>query len=398
MAQERQGAIPDDPSRLCLTGCGRAVAGLDLAIVDPLTCQRRADGEVGEIWVCGPNISAGYWQRPELNAATFGLRLDGVPRWFRTGDLGFLHQSQLYVTGRLKDVIIIRGENHYPQDIEETASACHPVLEDGNAGAFALEIGGEERLGIVCEVSRGALRGLDAEAVFAALRGAISRHHDLQLAVAALIRPGCLPRTPSGKVRRFACREGLTGDALPILARWESRLGDDEPGQATGGGATWLAELRAQPRARREGLLRRRMQEELAALAGLGAGELPSVEAGFFDLGLDSVAVVSFGALLERELGLRPEPTLMFEHPTLAALAAHLFATLLDDAPAPRPASSKRAVPAFKEHREADGLHAALAAEMAALRRLLDADPPGRSPISSTSGGRPPRHGDSDSL
>jgi acyl carrier protein len=363
--------VPENGSRVTLAGCGRAVDGLDLAIVDPATRRPLADREVGEVWVKGPNVSAGYWMRPEQNAECFGLSLGGVPEWFRTGDLGFVQEGQLYVTGRLKDVIIIRGENHYPQDIEQTASASHADLTEGNAGAFALEIDGEERLGIVCEVTREGLRRLDADAVFEAMRGAISRQHDLQLAVAALIRPGSLPRTPSGKVRRFACREGLMAGTLPTLARWEARL---DGGHEASSAASWLDDIRKQPRARREDLLRRLMQQELAKLSGLPEGQLPPADIGFFDLGLDSVAVVNFGAILERELGLRPEPTLMFEHPTLVSLAAHLAASLLSETPSAQP--EPQAKPAARSDATQPGgdLSPALAAEMAELRRLLDAD------------------------
>ncbi len=366
--ETRRTDAPEDGSRVTLAGCGRAVDGVDLAIVDPATLKRRPDREVGEIWVRGPNVSAGYWQRPEQNAESFDLTLDGVQGWFRSGDLGFLQDDQLYVTGRLKDVIIIRGENHYPQDVEDTASGSHAGLAHGNAGAFALEIDGEERPGIVCEVTREGLRRLDAATVFEAIRGAISRHHDLQLAVAALIRPGSLPRTPSGKVRRYACRDGLEAGTLPIVARWDARLDDGEAAPAS---ASWLNELRKLPRGRREDMLLRRMQEELAKLAGLPDGQLPPADVGFFDLGLDSVAVVNFGAILERELGLAPEPTLMFEHPTLAALAGHLAANTLDTSPAPQPLATPATQDAEEEKRD---LSAALAAELAELRRLLDAD------------------------
>ena len=292
--------------------------------------------------------------------------------------------------------LIIRGENHYPQDIEETASACHPALADGNTGAFALEVDGEERLGIVCEVSRGAIRGLDADEVFETLRRTISSHHDLQLAAAALIRPGSLPRTPSGKVRRFACRAGLVAKTLPIVALWEARLGAGE--LAPTGGTRWLDELREAPRARREGMLRLRLQEELTRLAGLPAGELPPSDVGFFDLGLDSVAVVNFGAILERELGLRPEPTLMFEYPTLSALAAHIAETVLADAKVGASVKDEPGAKTIADQPRTDDVSATLAAEIAALQRLLDADPvESRSPLPHASSGKRTDFADSDS-
>jgi acyl carrier protein len=169
-------------------------------------------------------------------------------------------------------------------------------------------------------------------------------------------------------VRRYACRDGLEAGTLPIVARWDARLDDGEAAPAS---ASWLNELHKLPRCRREDMLLRRMQEELAKLAGLPDGQLPPADVGFFDLGLDSAAVVNFGAILERELGLAPEPTLMFEHPTLAALAGHLAANTLDTSPAPQPLATPATQDAEEEKRD---LSAALAAELAELRRLLDAD------------------------
>ncbi|ODN72179.1 putative fatty-acid--CoA ligase fadD21 [Methylobrevis pamukkalensis] len=367
-----------DPDMIELTGCGRAVAGLDIAIVDPDTAQRRTDGEVGEIWISGPNVSPGYWQRPEQNAATFGRSLGDGRAWFRSGDLGFVLGGQLYVTGRLKDVIVVRGENYSPQDIEATASAAHPALTEGQAGAFAVEIDGEERLGLVVEVQREAMRRLDAPEVFEAIRAAIARTHDLAPAVVALIRPGSLPRTPSGKVRRFACREGLANGTLPAVARHDAAFVAEDPAPA--GATTWRDELRDLPPARQGSLLRQRVAAEVARLAGLPDGELPSPDTGFFDLGLDSVAVAGFGATIERELGLVAAPTLLFEFPTLGTLTDHLAGRLVSDAASPealvKPEPHRTPADARLSADPPVALSGELAAEIAALQRLLRAEPP----------------------
>lgn len=368
------GVLPPEDT-VSLVGSGRAVTDLELAIVDPVAHRRRAAGAVGEIWVRGPNISAGYWAKPKASADSFGLVLDGTDGWFRTGDLGFLDTfDQLYVTGRLKDIIIIRGENHSPQDIEQTVMMSHPALAEGNIGAVALEEQGEECLGLVCEVSRQALRALDPAAVFEAVRGAVSRYHDLQIAKIALIRPGSLPRTPSGKVRRFACREGLLAESLPAVANWRAAHGEKGPERAmseksAGARPSWREELLALPQARRQAVLLAHLREEAGRLAGLSDDRLPPVNAGFFDLGLDSMAVVSFGAAIERELGIRAPGTLLFEYPTLAALCQHLVDMVAKEGgakAAPQPSSAEAT---------ADGVPAvepdALAAEMAALERVL---------------------------
>lgn len=367
------GMLPPEDTIL-LVGSGRAVTDLELAIVDPIAHRRRAAGAVGEIWVRGPNISAGYWAKPQASADSFGLALEGTDGWFRTGDLGFLDAfDQLYVTGRLKDIIIIRGENHSPQDIEQTVMMSHAALAEGNIGAVALEERGEECLGLVCEVSRQALRELDPSAVFEAVRAAVSRYHDLQIAKIALIRPGSLPRTPSGKVRRFACRTGLQAESLPAVAIWravpeDKALVEVMPQEVATTRPSWREELLALPQARRQAVLLAHLREEAGRLAGLSADHLPSVNAGFFDLGLDSMAVVSFGAAIERELGIRAPGTLLFEYPTLAALCGHLVDMVAGAAAAPQPAFTAADTTTDRVSAvEPD----ALAAEIAALERVL---------------------------
>lgn len=386
-------ALPGDDTTLppegavLLVGSGRAVTDLELAIVDPVAHRRRVARAVGEIWVRGPNISAGYWGKPDASAASFGLALEGTEGWFRTGDLGFLDASdQLYVTGRLKDIIIIRGENHSPQDIEQTVMMSHPALIEGNIGAVALEEGGEECLGLVCEVSRKALRELDPTDVFEAVRGAVSRHHDLQIERIALIGPGSLPRTPSGKVRRFACREGLLAESLPAVASWRAAPGDKETEKALSqpepvGQSSWREELLALPQARRQAVLLAHLREEAGRLAGLSADRLPPVNTGFFDLGLDSMAIVSFGAAIERELGIRAPQTLLFEYPTLAAVCQHL-ADMVSGEGVAKAAAEPPSTDATDDSGptvEPD----ALAAEMAALERVLRGSAQtGRRPLS----------------
>lgn len=352
---------------------GRHGEGLDLAIVDPDQRCRVDDGTVGEVWVKGANISSGYWNRVEQNLETFDQVLGTSSGWFRTGDLGFLREDQLYITGRLKDMILIRGQNHYPQDIEQTVYASHSALAEGKAGAFAFEIDGQEQVGVVCEVSRKGLRDLDAKAVFSAIRATVSRGHELQLAVVALIHPGSLPMTPSGKVRRFACREGVLSGELPTVARWDADTTVDQSRSSDKPG--WLDLLRTEPSGRRIDVLRRLLSQEVGRLAGLPAEEALPSDVGFFDLGLDSVAMVNFGATLERELNIQVDTTLMFEHPTLGALAKHLAATLF----------AEPSISSFQTHEAAEeisapvthhDLPAAIAAELAALQALLRAEPP----------------------
>ncbi|WP_238122256.1 MULTISPECIES: AMP-binding protein [unclassified Xanthobacter] len=321
-------AEADGEKALELAACGRPADGLDLALVDPEQRQRVADGIVGEIWIRGPNVTPGYWGRAQLNAETFDQRLDGAGGWRRTGDLGFRVRGQIYIAGRLKDLIIVRGQNHHPEDIEQSVFSCHPALAQGRAGVFPIEIEGEEQVGIACELTRDGLRDLPADEVLAAIRGAVSRSHSLKAGVIALLRPGSLPRTPSGKVRRFACRQGVADGALRIVARWDAQPGAALAAPALQEPVPWREQLRDQPRAFRRDGLRRLIRQEVALLARLAPGELPEASTGFFDLGLDSVALVNIGATLERELALQVKPTLIFEHPTIEALTDYLHGVL----------------------------------------------------------------------
>ncbi|HTV17988.1 MAG TPA: AMP-binding protein, partial [Polyangiaceae bacterium] len=201
--------------------CGRPWLGTRVVIVDPTTLQICRPGREGEIWVGGQSVCAGYWNKPTESEATFrSLTADGDGPFLRTGDLGFMEGGGLYVTGRLKDLIIIRGVNHYPQDIEATVSECHPALEPQHCAAFTMEGDDGEQLVIVQEVKRSALRRLDADDVFRAIRGAVSRGHSLHTGAIILIRPATLPRTSSGKVQRRLCARAFFAKTLPQVAAW----------------------------------------------------------------------------------------------------------------------------------------------------------------------------------
>ncbi|MCF1495772.1 AMP-binding protein [Agrobacterium vitis] len=321
----RSVAENDPQQTLELASCGRPAKDLELALVDPEALKRVEEGTVGEIWIRGPNVTPGYWGRTRQNTETFDQVLDGTRGWRRTGDLAFMLDDQLYINGRLKDLIVIRGKNYFPEDIEQTVFSCHPALAQGRAGVFAIEIDGAEEVGVVCELTRAGMRDLDEENVLRAIRGAVSRNHNLKLAVVALIRPGNLPRTPSGKVRRFACREGIVTNDLRIVTRWDARPDPVFAAPASVSHASWSDQLRQTPRPMRKETLRRFLREEIALLSRLGPNELPDGLTGFFGLGLDSLALVNFGATVERELEVPINQMLIFEYPTINDLTDHLF-------------------------------------------------------------------------
>jgi acyl-CoA synthetase (AMP-forming)/AMP-acid ligase II len=200
----RSPASSDDAQRV--VGCGKELFGERIAIVDPESCAPLEPLRVGEIWVNGPNIAGGYWRKPEASRATFDARIAGGDgsAWLRTGDLGFLDEArELYITGRIKELIIIRGINHYPQDIEYTVQACHPALRR-NAGATfaATDSAGGERLIVVQEIERTQRHNINIDDIIGTIREAVVTEHEINPAEILLIAPGTLPKTTSGKIQR----------------------------------------------------------------------------------------------------------------------------------------------------------------------------------------------------
>jgi acyl-CoA synthetase (AMP-forming)/AMP-acid ligase II/7-keto-8-aminopelargonate synthetase-like enzyme/acyl carrier protein len=223
-ALERGRAVPVEahaPGARPLVGCGQSLPDQRVIIVDPESCRQLPEGHVGEIWVQGPSVAMGYWNRPEATAATFGgyVRDTGEGPFLRTGDLGFLHKGELFVTGRIKDVIILRGRNVYPQDIELTVQHAHPWLRADAGAAFTVEEGGRERLVVVHEVERRARGHL--EPVLQAIRRAVAEEHGLAVDAIVLIKAGTIPKTSSNKIQRHACRQAYQDRTLNSLVWWE---------------------------------------------------------------------------------------------------------------------------------------------------------------------------------
>jgi acyl-CoA synthetase (AMP-forming)/AMP-acid ligase II/alkylation response protein AidB-like acyl-CoA dehydrogenase/acyl carrier protein len=207
--------------RHTLVSCGESVLGQDLRVVEPSSGTVLADGAVGEIWLRGPHVTAGYWRKEAETADSYHARLaDGDGPFLRTGDLGFLYKGELYVTGRIKDVIIIRGRNHYPQDIERTVEVCHPGLQPGSCVAFAVTVEGTEQLALAVELRRAALKSLDSAAVIGAIRSAVMEIHELSVCAVALLKPLTLPKTSSGKVQRHRTRSGFLEGTLESVFIW----------------------------------------------------------------------------------------------------------------------------------------------------------------------------------
>jgi acyl-CoA synthetase (AMP-forming)/AMP-acid ligase II len=202
-----------------LVACGHAVDGEEIRIVDPETCLPLPERALGEIWVAGANVAQGYWRKPAASEETFRARLaDGSPgRFLRTGDLGFLDGDEVFVAGRRKDMLILRGRNFYPQDIEKLAEAAHPALRPTCSAAVSVGEGLDAALVVIAEVERSWRQRADIDAVTAALRAAIVAEFDLHVREVVLIRTGTIPKTTSGKIRRAEARNRYLSGTLDRL-------------------------------------------------------------------------------------------------------------------------------------------------------------------------------------
>ncbi len=308
-------AAGEAPAVRELVSSGQMPSGVTVRVVDAERGEPCPPGSVGELWVAGAGVAAGYWQREEATAEAFGARLAGEPgSYLRTGDLGILAGGELFVTGRRKDLILIRGRNLYPQDIEASVERSHPAMRPGGVAAFAVEAAGEERLVVVQEIDLRA-RAVPEEVALAA-RQAVAEEHEIELATLVLVKPGGVPKTTSGKVQRSACRQLFLAGELPAV------------GQFAGPLAAGPAQLA--PRSAEEVLLARLWEEVLS----LPAGSVGATDS-FFALGGDSVRGSQLLARLEG-IGLAVSLAELFAAPTLAALAARL-ATAAAPAAGPLP-------------------------------------------------------------
>jgi acyl-CoA synthetase (AMP-forming)/AMP-acid ligase II len=280
-----------------LTSCGPAARDQRIEIVDPVTSVVCGPDRIGEIWVAGPSVAAGYWGKPSETERTFGAHLgdSGEGPFLRTGDLGFLHNGQLVVTGRLKDLIIVRGQNHYPQDIELTAERVDPILRPGCTAAF-LPADDDDRLVLVHEIRRGSA-AVDVADVAGRIRQAVAQQHGLDVSTVVLVRAGGLPKTSSGKIQRRLCRTRYLAGELPEVGRSEAPTGTAEVGV---GGNADAAQVLAAPPGQRVAVLESYLRGLLLAMSGV---EPTDRRQPLLALGLDSLAVIQLKHHVDRDLG-----------------------------------------------------------------------------------------------
>ena len=300
-----------------LVGCGRPLPGIPIVIVDPETSRPCRPDTIGEIWVGGPTVGDGYWRRPDATAEAFGATLEsgGTESFLRTGDLGVFVEGELFVTGRIKDLIILSGVNHYPQDIERAAQGAHDALRTDGGAAFAVTgAAGKERVVLVQELER-TRRNEAPEPIFQAILDSVWRELELPLAGIALLSPGGVLRTSSGKIQRAANRRAWLAGQLPVVAEWSppaARHGSAPP---------------SRPAALSERDLEEWLRTWLAQHLGIGREQITSRQ-GFADMGLDSSGSVELSFDLGARLGMDLAETLCFDHPNIDAVVAHVLRPL----------------------------------------------------------------------
>lgn len=302
-ALEQNRAVPASGAKTAraLVSAGSSGSGQTVAIVDPQSRVKCPDGSIGEIWVSGPSVAQGYWGRSSEIGDTFKARLDSEEgrTFLRTGDLGFLTDGQLFITGRLKEVIILQGRNFYPQDIEFTAQSAHSAVQPGGCAAFSVDTGEEERLAVLVEVAR---QERDLHGVVEAVRQAVSEEFGIPVHMIALLPPKSILKTSSGKIRRFACRKSfLAGEMTVVSASALQEAGMPRPPyQAPRNELEWkLAKI----------------WETTLGMEQIG------IEDDFFQLGGHSLLATQAMAQISQDLGMELPLRSLFEAPTIAKFA-----------------------------------------------------------------------------
>ncbi len=320
-----------------LVGCGSSIKGQRIAIVNPESMRECSEREIGEIWASGPSISRGYWGRQAESQELFQAKIkegDGAG-YLRTGDLGFVLENEVFVVGRCKDLVVIRGRNYYPDDIELTVAACNPHSSTREVAAFSIEGDEGERLVIVQEeAARTSSAELDK--IIQTVCETVAATHDVEVHGILLTRTGSLPRTPSGKIQRRLARERYLSKELPVVAQWiadgqEGRLarGIPKPERAFSHGESAL-------KSRYESWLTSWIAQHTRI-----AEEDIDIAQSFASLNLGSVDAVQLCGALEDWLGRHFSPTIFYDYPTIEALARYLGGVAEQVRPSPELLSSE---------------------------------------------------------
>jgi len=336
-------ATSNEQSAKAIVGVGRSWLDRKIVIADPESLTKCPDEQIGEIWVCGSGVTGGYWRRPQETQQTFDANLvdTGEGPFLRTGDLGFLLCGELFVTGRIKDVIIIRGQNHYPQDIELTVQNSHSALRSNCGAAFSVEVEAVERLVIVQEVERSYLRQLDVDEVIKAIRQAVSEQHQLEIYAVLLLKTATIPKTSSGKIQRHACRAGFLDGSLNVVG-WTANSQQTDllqiPAEVKDTSKQVQTSAEQQPsldenesetnqkslkRVFTKEEIQSKLVSELALYLRVSPDEI-DIQESLTAYGLNSLVALDITDKLSKWTGCELEPTLLWEYPNIKMLTQYL--------------------------------------------------------------------------
>ena len=335
-----------------VVSCGQSATATRVRIVDPDSQIQLGDSQIGEIWVSGASVATGYWKRPEATRERFQARIAGLDEgpFLRTGDLGFVLNGALFVTGRLSDLIVIRGQNHYPHDIERTVQAIHPALRAEPGAAFSVEVDGQERVVVVQEIDH--RQHADAETLISEVLETVRQLHGLSLHACAIVKRGTVARTASGKVQRQTMKRAYLDGGLDVVARWDASVKTQELSALNGeisNGDRGRAVTRTQPvGGARHDAITQFLRSRVAQLAKLEPSEIDE-HAPLARYGIDSLHAAELTAALEEFLDEALPSTLSYEQPTIAALATALSAGAT---PPPRARSDRRERPEPHDNRD----------------------------------------------
>ncbi|MEG4490504.1 amino acid adenylation domain-containing protein [Microcoleus sp. D3_18_C4] len=318
--------LEGDRGARTLVGCGFPEFGTKVAIVNPESLTQCQPHEVGEIWVAGETVTRGYWNRPEETEKTFQAYLSDTSEgpFLRTGDLGFLRDGELFITGRLKDLIIIRGRNLYPQDIERTAEQSYPTLRLGANAAFSVKIADTEQLVIVQEIES-RKTPTNSEEIISAIRDRIAIEYEVQAYGVVLIKPGSIPKTTSGKIQRRAACADFLADKLEVVVSSILELADSVEIENRLTRENLLTAELAEQQAQLETYLR----QQVARVLKVSISQIQSAQ-GFSNLGLDSLAVFEFKNQIETDLKIALSIEDLFQELSLAQLAEKILEKLAE--------------------------------------------------------------------
>ena len=315
--QHHQIISSNSSDSIAIVGCGRTTLQQGIKVVDPNSHYPCPIGTVGEIWITGDHVAQGYWNRPTQTQDAFSATLatpSSTP-YLRTGDLGFLTETgELFVTGRLKDVIILRGRNYYPQDIERVVEVCHPALRPNCGAAFAVDSCGQERLIVIHEVNRSDLRRLNANEVMRTMRGAIASKFDLQTHHILLLRTNSIFKTSSGKIQRQQCRTAFLNGELNIIAESHLTLPTEF--------VPWVEQQVDVPWT--QDTIQTWLKQQVSKGIGISASQVATDE-NLDHYGLDSVLSIELVNTIHDTFAVEMTPLTLVTHSTLEHLSQYIF-------------------------------------------------------------------------